>query len=129
MSEYQEQCALFEWAAWNAPRVPELRLLFAIPNGGHRRKGVAGQLKAAGVRAGVPDIFLPVARQGYHGMWIELKYGRGRTSGAQDAWIETLREQGYDVAVAHGWQPAAQLVCRYLGHDPAALGVEVRDAA
>ena len=29
MSEHSEQVALFEWAAWNTPRLPELALLFA----------------------------------------------------------------------------------------------------
>ena len=46
MSEHDEQVALFEWAAMNRSRIPELKLMFAIPNGGHRHKAVAGKMKA-----------------------------------------------------------------------------------
>lgn len=123
MSEYTEQVALFEWAAWASGRAPELALLLHIPNGGHRRKGVAGQLKAAGVKAGVPDLLLPVARHGAHGLWIELKAGKGRASEAQQFWRAELLAQGYDAHVVTGWQAAARLLCQYLSLDADALGV------
>ena len=38
MSEHDEQVALFEWAALREAEIPELALLFAIPNGGLRNK-------------------------------------------------------------------------------------------
>ena len=83
MSEHDEQAALFEWATWHTSQCPELGLLFAIPNGGHRHPVVAARLKAEGVRAGVPDICLPVARKGYHGLFVELKFGRNKPTPAQ----------------------------------------------
>ena len=55
MSEHDEQVLIFKWARLSEGRWPELALLFAIPNGGHRHKAVAAKLKAEGVRAGVPD--------------------------------------------------------------------------
>ena len=62
MSEHHEQCALFAWLRLQWPDLD--RVSFAIPNGGHRHKAVAGKLKAEGVKAGVPDIFIayPIAR-------------------------------------------------------------------
>lgn len=122
-TEYQEQVALFEWAAWNEARLPELALLFAIPNGEKRDAVTGARLKRAGVKAGVPDLLLPVASKGYHGLWIELKTPVGRTSPAQERWITTLVEQGYDVAVARSWRAAAWLLCKYLCVDPAVYGV------
>ena len=74
-TEESHQTALFAWAALHANECPQLRLLLAIPNGGLRNKVTAGKLKAQGVKAGVPDIFLPVARGRYHGLWIEMKEG------------------------------------------------------
>lgn len=41
-----------------------------------RDKATAVALKRQGVKAGVPDICLPVARNGYHGLHIELKAGK-----------------------------------------------------
>ncbi len=56
MSEHQEQCALFHWAAHMESKHPQLGLLFAIPNGGLRNKLVARKLKMEGVKAGVLEI-------------------------------------------------------------------------
>src|SRR5262245_46077094 len=83
-SEHVEQVALFKWAARNQGREPLLCLLFAIPNGGKRDKVTAARLKAEGVKAGVPDICLPVARMGYYGFWIEMKVGKNKTTDDQD---------------------------------------------
>ena len=54
--EYQEQCALFQWAALNEKKYPELRLLYASANGGKRNIVVAAKLKKSGAKAGIPDI-------------------------------------------------------------------------
>ena len=69
MSEHDEQVALFQWAGYQLGACPELALMFAIPNGGDRHPAVAGKLRDEGVKAGVPDIFLPVPRGKYHGMF------------------------------------------------------------
>ena len=80
----------------------ELRLLYAVPNGGLRHFVVAGQLKAQGVKPGVPDLCLPVARGGYFGMYIELKKIGGKPTKEQKEWIELLDLQGYyAVAVSY----------------------------
>ena len=70
-TEHAHQKAIFCWAANNFNKWPELQLMFAIPNGGTRgddkksRTIRGGKLKAEGVKAGVPDIFLPVPRHKY----------------------------------------------------------------
>ena len=58
----------------------------------------------------MPDIMLPAARAGYHGLYIELKAGENTTTKKQKEWLEYLRQQGYYTAVCYGWQPAAQLI-------------------
>ena len=76
-TEAQEQMTLFSWAAMQSGKYPELNLLYHVPNGGSRHKAEAGRLRAEGVKAGVPDLCLPVARGQYHGLYIELKRQRG----------------------------------------------------
>lgn len=71
-TEAQEQMTLFSWAAMQSGKYPELNLLYHVPNGGSRHKAEAGRLRAEGVKAGVPDLCLPVARGQYHGLYIEL---------------------------------------------------------
>lgn len=112
--EHEEQKALFKWASYQTSRLPELSLLFAIPNGGKRSKAVAGKLKAEGVKAGVPDICLPVARGSYHGLYIELKAERGKVTPLQYEWAEALTDQGYLALVCHGWERAKAAIEKYL---------------
>ena len=112
--EAQEQISLFEMIDLMIHRFPELRCCHHIPNGGQRSKATAGRLRAEGVRAGIPDIHLPVAHGGYCGLWIELKAGRNRTTGAQDVMIGILRDYGNRVEVCHGWQAAWQVLLEYM---------------
>lgn len=115
LTESQEQQLLFEWAALSAGRWPELALMYHIPNGGSRSKAEAGRFKAEGVKSGVPDICLPAARGGYHGLYIELKRVKGgRVSPAQQGWIAALRDQGYCACVCKGWDDAAHVIKAYL---------------
>jgi hypothetical protein len=93
-SEHAEQAALFRWAEFARSRLPELALLHAIPNGGHRHKATAARLKAEGVKRGVPDVCLPVPRGGAHGLYIELKTERGKPTPEQLGWIRALRGRG-----------------------------------
>lgn len=114
-SEAREQETIFEWSFLARGRYPELKLLFAIPNGGSRHPAEAAHLKAQGVKSGVPDMCLPVARGGYHGLYIELKRQKGgRPSANQTAWIEELRKQDYYAAVVHGSDAAVLLITKYL---------------
>lgn len=123
MSEHTEQAALFEWAAWNQSKDAALNMLYAVPNGGKRDKRTAAMLKAEGVKAGVPDVFLPVARQGYHGFYIEMKVGENTTSTAQKAWIAALTAEGYLTAVVYDWMTAARAIAGYLGRAEKELGL------
>lgn len=114
-SESEEQEILFQWAQMRRGMYPELDMMFHIPNGGSRGKAEAGRFKAEGVKAGVPDICLPVARGEYHGLYIELKRLKGgKVSDEQKDWIRRLDEQGYAAVVCYGWMAAAELIGKYL---------------
>lgn len=114
-TEAQEQCYLFRWMAYNARKYPELKLCFHIPNGGSRHRAEAAHLQAQGVRAGVPDLCLPVARGPYHGLYIELKRVKGgRLSIAQTEWLQALQAQGYRAVVCAGWESARDTIVEYL---------------
>ncbi len=93
-------------------------MLFHIPNGGRRDQIEAKHLKDQGVKKGVPDICLPVARRGYNAMYIELKTERGRPTIEQKWWGERLQTVGNFWTVCHGWEDATQIISWYLGeHD------------
>lgn len=113
-SESVEQQHLFTWAAFHAGKYPELELLHHIPNEGKRSRGTGGRMKAEGMKAGVPDVCLPVARGGWHGLYIEMKKQGGTVSKEQSKWLYSLSRQGYLTAVCYGWEAAAQIIKDYL---------------
>ena len=114
-SESVEQQCLFQWAEMQMGAMPELRLLYHVPNGGRRSKAEAGRFKAEGVKSGVPDVVLPVPRAGWHGLYIELKRVRGgKVSVSQTQWIRALQQQGYKAEVCMGWEAAAEAIKEYL---------------
>lgn len=114
-TEDTEQAHIFAWAAWARGKYPELDLMHHIPNGGKRSKSEAARFKAQGVKAGVPDICLPCARGGYHGLYIELKRTKGgKLSATQKEWIDALRGQGYKAVVCCGFDEAKEMIIEYL---------------
>lgn len=114
-SESTEQKRLFAWMESAAPDHPELLLAFHIPNGGTRQAREAHNLRLQGVRRGVPDIFLPVPRGDFHGLFVEMKRQRGGVvSEHQKAWIRSLRAMGYRAEVCKGFEAARDVIIDYL---------------
>ena len=114
-SEHQEQSALIRWAWYRSATLPELNLLFAIPNGGRRDAATGAMLKREGTKRGVPDLFLAVARGSCAGLFLELKRREGgRISPEQADWHDRLRAAGYAVVVAYGFDEAVRAIESYL---------------
>jgi hypothetical protein len=119
-SEHSHQVAAFMWVNVAREWLPELDLMFAIPNGGERNKAVASRLKAEGVKPGVPDIFLPASRHGAFGLFIELKRiksvdkTKGVVSTVQNGWQKKLRGSGYWCANCYGWLELKQVLLWYM---------------
>lgn len=122
-TESQEQKALFEW--WRRTPYARFFVMYHIPNGGRRDAITGARMKAEGVAAGVPDIFLAVPWRGFGGLYIELKRQKGGTlSEAQESMIARLREAGYRAEVCKGWQAARGVIENYLtGASPQGKGV------
>ena len=60
-TEADEQKAVIQWCILMEGRWPELEYIYHVPNGGSRNAREAANLKAQGVKPGVPDLELPVA--------------------------------------------------------------------
>lgn len=115
-SEHSQQAALYCWAQQNFNRYPELKYMFAIPNGEARTIITGARLKAAGVKSGVPDIFLPVFKSGVPGLFIEMKRegSGGFLSKEQCQFFAYLRKAGYRCEECHGWEEAVKVIEEYL---------------
>ncbi len=93
---------------------PEIEAeIFAIPNGGLRHPRVASQLKAEGLKSGVPDLCLPVPRAPAHGLFVEMKTASGRLSASQRDWVARLTGNGYTVAVCYSVADAFEVITGY----------------
>ena len=113
--EGQEQAALMRELQLRFPQA--FKLIYHVPNGGHRVKAVAAKLKGQGVKAGVPDLVLPMARGGYFGLYIEFKAKPpfdAPVSANQDAYLQQLTDQGYLAIVCRGSIDAVEAIRAYL---------------
>ena len=102
-------------------------LMFAIPNGGNRSGREGRNFKLEGVRAGVPDLMIPIANEFYHGLFIEMKrrpktlksgkmsISHTETSKDQLFWLQELRNQNYEAIVCYGEDEAVEAIESYLG--------------
>lgn len=113
-SEYETQKLIFQWAKFMEGKYPELVLLNASLNGVRLTIGQAKKAKAAGMKKGYPDLFLPVARGGYHGLFIELKVGKNKATKEQAWWIKELLKQGYYACVCYGYDATINTIEQYL---------------
>lgn len=118
-SEHAEQCAVIAWADLQAYDNEHKigAFLFAIPNGGQRNKITAARLKAEGVRAGVPDLFLAIPRAPYSGLFIEMKRSKkslSKVSKEQREKQELFERMGYKVVVCYGADEAFYEIKTYL---------------
>ena len=108
MSEADEQIAVIEYCELLG--IP----VYHIPNEGKRSVWAGANLKRQGLRKGVPDLCVPVARGKCHSLYIEMKAKGGKATPSQVEWIQLLRGQGMCAAVCCGADSAMELVRRYM---------------
>lgn len=110
-----EQKQLFDWLDLQYPK--ESKLIYHVPNGGKRDAITAKKLQGQGVKAGIPDICIDLARGGYFGMRIEFKPNRAHkstVSPAQQATLYLLNDAGFYATVCYGFEDARQAITAYL---------------
>lgn len=121
--EHEYQKALINWCHLVAlPESPDIKpgakigdYIFAIPLGGKRNPREAARLKAEGVKAGVSDLFLPLPRSGYAGLWLEMKAPKGKPTKAQTDWLDLMARAGYRATWCDSWLKAAAVIAEYVG--------------
>lgn len=113
-SEDAEQETVIQWARICSGKWPELKLLHHIPNGGRRNAKEAAKLKRMGVLAGVADLHLPVARGGYNGLYIEMKYEEGRLLESQKKFLKAAAAEGNYCVVCYSAADAIEVLDLYM---------------
>jgi hypothetical protein len=108
--EHNTQVGCVNWFRFQYPK----HLIYAIPNGGHRNIVVATKLKEEGVLSGVPDLFVAVAKNGYHGLYIEMKAGKNKPTDNQLTVMGKLQNEGYKCDVCYSVDEFMKVVKEYM---------------
>lgn len=89
---------------------------YAIPNGAHVTIYHRQSLVRSGLKAGVPDLCIPRAKHGYHGLYIEMKRADGGNglSDVQKEWLKVLSDEGYLAVQCNGYDETRKQIEWYL---------------
>lgn len=115
--EHDEQCAVIEWRDRMVWQWPELKYLYAVPNGGKRDVRTAVKLKREGVVRGVLDLAWQLTRHEYHGLYIEMKVRPNKPTDEQLEFIRWLVEQGNCAKVCYSAEEAIDTITWYYNYD------------
>ena len=108
LSEDEYQQTVVEYC--DACKIPVVH----IANEGKRSVAYAARLKRIGMRKGFPDLFIPIASGGHHGLFIELKSMTGRLTPAQKWWLAELNHEGYRAVMCRGSDEAIDVIRKYM---------------
>lgn len=108
-SDIQRQVVSYIRAKWP-------RLLFTASTSGVKLPiRTAINLKRMGSIAGVPDLLIFKARNGFNGLLLELKIEKGTLSPNQKFFLDMAASEGYRACCAYGYNQAIKIIDEYLG--------------
>lgn len=113
MSESREQQIIFEWASWQKNKYPGIEAMYHIANEGKRSASSGSRLKREGLKSGVSDICVPVAKCGYNNLYIELKSGKNRATKEQLDFISLINKYGGKALVVYEADNAIEVIKAY----------------
>lgn len=115
-NESEQQQKFIAWVNLykNLPEYKCLKLLYHPANEGKRSHYTGKKLKDEGLLAGVVDICLPASRGRFHGLYIEMKYGKNKLTQEQRAFLKGVKEEGYATGLCYSADEAIALVKKYL---------------
>jgi len=117
MSEFQEQKDLVAWFKAKYPAyVKCLRLSLNGINlpAGRRGAIMMSQCKSQGLTPGESDLFFAIPNLIYHGLFIEMKAGKGKATQDQIDYLAVMDNLGYRTAVITGAEKAKQFIEDYM---------------
>ena len=110
-----QQAQVIEWSRWayKTGKYPLLNMLHCSLNGVKLSGTQAKIAKGQGMLSGVPDLFLPVPRQSFHGLYIEMKSEKGRLTENQQWFLTNAESVGYKTVVCYNAKEAIAAIQAY----------------
>ena len=103
-SESQLQIECVNWFRQNYPN----KIIYAIPNGGSRNVIEAVKMKREGILKGIPE-----SSNGFHSLYIEMKFGKNKPSKEQLEVFKELRLKGNFVRVCWTKKEFVECIINY----------------
>ena len=112
-----QQTQVIEWSRWafkaNPVRYPYLDMLHCSLNGVKLSGTQAKIAKGQGMLSGVPDLFLPVPKNGFHGLFIEMKSDKGRVTENQHWFLTNAESLSYKTVICYSAKEAISAIQAY----------------
>ena len=113
----QIACVNYFYAQYPEYKIMSYPAGFVFQGNATQRAITGRRMKDMGYLVGTPDLFIPVARNGYNGLFIELKTGKNRLTKEQKTVSDFLMYEGFDFAVCYSVDGFIQILDRYLGKE------------
>lgn len=112
--QYPEHDLQVACLKWFKLQYPEYWFIHHIPNE-RKQSPIAGKrAKDLGTLAGVADVFLPVAKKGFHGFYFEFKSKKGAMTEAQVKFKFEVEKQGYEYELVRDFNDFKVLINNYI---------------
>lgn len=112
--EDAELIKFFQYISWARLQDSRLELVYHVANERVCSVGAGKKLKSKGVKSGVPDVSVNIPSYPYHGLFIELKYGKNVLSEAQAEFGRLAKIAGYQFKVCYSADAAIEELTKYL---------------
>lgn len=119
LTEHDLQVHIFDVLRLNEDAVPQLKWVYAVPNGNFRSWSVGAALKSEGVKKGISDICVPfegrINECYYPGAYIEMKAGDNKLSSEQKDFLKFVAGQGYATLESWHYDTTLDFIEAYCG--------------
>ena len=114
-----QQAQVIEWSKWayKTGKYPMLNMLHCSLNGVKLSGTQAKIAKGQGMLSGVPDLFLPVPKNGFHGLFIEMKSEKGRVTENQHWFLTNADSVGYKTVICYSAKEAISAIEAYYSQE------------
>jgi len=99
---------------WFRYQYPQF-IIFAVPNGGHRHKLTAINLKREGALAGIPDLVIILP---FKIFFIEMKHDKGKLTDNQKEVIPKIQLLGHTVYVCNNFDLFQEIIRNEVANIP-----------
>jgi hypothetical protein len=106
------QSACVRWFRYQYPKYA--KILFSVPNGGHRNKLTAINMKREGQVAGVSDLILLVTNGKHSSMCIEIKVDKGKQTDLQKEFQQVAEQYGNKYVICRSFDEFKTEIETYL---------------